>query len=208
MTTIVYEKPRKARVVDASTVSGDTFKHGDIIDIYAERTDEDGDKFYYLSEEDRKIGSGWHHTRFELLEEDNNPTILNKTPHELTPCEKLGYKVGDKFVMTSNEGVKGFNIGDEIVLIGDDDSQCPKFFSHCVNDCRYILLDNVQKMINTTNFPIKEFLESMPKSASAGCLIEVGKTTVFVYGSEFVCTTEERLQEVMAALIVLYKEEV
>lgn len=208
MTTIVYEKPRKARVVDASTVSGDIFKHGDIIDIYAERTDEDGDKFYYLSEEDRRIGSGRHHTRFELLEEDNNPTILNKTPHELTPCEKLGYKIGDKFIMTKSEGACGFNIGGEIILIGDDGTDSPKFFSPNVNAYRYIVLEDVQKLDDTPakTISIKEFLESMPKSASAGCLIEVGKTTLFVYGNEFVCTTEERLQEVMAALIVLYKE--
>lgn len=71
-----------------------------------------------------------------------------------------------------------------------------------------ILQKETTKETSTKAISIKEFLESMPKSADAGVLFEVGKTTVYVYGSEFVCTTEERLQEVMSALIVLYKEEV
>lgn len=208
MTKIIYDTPRKARVIDASGVSKTIFEYKDIVDIYAEFTDTDGEKFYYLFAEDCMTHDGWWYKRFELLEEESPPEITKEFPKELTPCETLGYKVGDRFVMTESEIGEGFKLGDEVVLAEDDGSWCPRFFSPYVNDDWYVLLDNVQKMINTKTFSIKEFLESMPKSADALAVIEVGKTTIRVYGSEFECTTEERLQEVMAALIVLYKEEV
>lgn len=215
MTKIIYEEPRKARVIDAGGVDKTTFKQWDIIDIYAECTDEDGDKFYYLSKEDCENTIGWYYERFELLEEESPPVMAKETPKKLTPCEKLGYKVGDKFVMTESESVEGFKLGDEVVLIEDDGTQSPKFFSKSVNDDLYVRLDNVQKVDKESAkdesvkaISIKEFLESMPKSSDAGVFSAVGKTSVYIYGNEFICTTEERLQEVMAALIVLYKEEV
>lgn len=219
MTKIIYEEPRKARVIDADGVRETVFKHRDIVYLVGELTYEDGDKFYCLCLNDLVAGAGWCHTRFELLEEETPPEITKETPKELTLCEKLGYKVGDRFVMTENEGVKGFNIGDEVILIKDDGSECPKFFSTYINNDMYIWLTDVRKLdsestkettkeTSTKTISIKEFLESMPKSADAGVFLAVGKTTIYVYGSEFYCTTEERLQEVMAALIVLYKEEV
>lgn len=53
----------------------------------------------------------------------------------------------------------------------------------------------------------KDFLASMPKSASA-CVTMYGDGEVIanVYGFEFVCKTEERAEEVYAALITLFKE--
>lgn len=55
----------------------------------------------------------------------------------------------------------------------------------------------------------KDFLASMPKSASA-CVTMYGDGEVIanVYGFEFVCKTEERAEEVYAALITLFKEDV
>ena len=44
---------------------------------------------------------------------------------QMTPCEKLGYKVGDKFeVLTDDDG---FEIGSIVELWRDDDSICPLF---------------------------------------------------------------------------------
>ena len=44
---------------------------------------------------------------------------------QMTPCEKLGYKVGDKFeVLTDDDG---FEIGSIVELWHDDDSICPLF---------------------------------------------------------------------------------
>ena len=43
-----------------------------------------------------------------------------------TPCEELGYKVGDRFKVVSNKsGV--FSIGSLVELYEDDDSRCPLF---------------------------------------------------------------------------------
>lgn len=44
---------------------------------------------------------------------------------EQTPCEKLGYKVGDRFVVTGPGG--NFNKGSAIELIHDDASSMPRF---------------------------------------------------------------------------------
>lgn len=42
----------------------------------------------------------------------------------LTPCQELGYKIGDKFVVTAGSHWKE---GDIITLVKDDGSTCPKF---------------------------------------------------------------------------------
>ena len=70
--------------------------------------------------------------------------------------------------------------------------------------------DAVQRMLDNFNAkPItyKDFLDSMPKSADA-CVMMYGDGEVIanVYGFEFVCKTEERAEEVYAALITLFKE--
>ena len=56
----------------------------------------------------------------------------------MTPCEKFGYKVGDKFTVTCGEGedrvtseqIKygtGFTVGQVITLAADDGSDSPCF---------------------------------------------------------------------------------
>lgn len=53
----------------------------------------------------------------------------------------------------------------------------------------------------------KDFLASMPKSASAAVtMYGDGEVIANVCGFEFVCKTEERAEEVYAALITLFKE--
>lgn len=59
----------------------------------------------------------------------------------------------------------------------------------------------------TSPITYKDFLASMPKSSDA-CVTMYGdnSSTVHVYGLEFDCPTEERAEEVYAALITLFKE--
>ena len=45
---------------------------------------------------------------------------------KMTPCEKLGYKVGDRFKVVDGTGVN-YAVGSFITLIRDDGSSCPRF---------------------------------------------------------------------------------
>lgn len=45
----------------------------------------------------------------------------------MTPCEKLGYKVGDEFVFSPKDGHHGFRDGEIVELIKDDNSIAPWF---------------------------------------------------------------------------------
>ena len=68
---------------------------------------------------------------------------------ELSPAGKLGYKVGDKFVIT--EDVRSFNKGDFIYLVEDDFSNIPLFSKdlegYCfLRDCWYVGLTTVSKI--------------------------------------------------------------
>lgn len=64
----------------------------------------------------------------------------------------------------------------------------------------------LQDLVKEKPLTISSFLASMQPAAKSGVYQEVGKYTVIVYGQEFYADTEERLQEVMEALLVLYKE--
>ena len=55
---------------------------------------------------------------------------------KMTPCEKLGYKVGDKFVVLTDDD--GFEIGSIVELWRDDDSICPIFRG---NGCDGVFLE-------------------------------------------------------------------
>ena len=46
----------------------------------------------------------------------------------MTPCEKLGYKVGDRFEVCGRSG-HGFELGEIAVLIRDDGTNLPRFSS-------------------------------------------------------------------------------
>ena len=51
MAKIIYEKPRKARIIEKEGVryEGVLYEYGATVEIVAEKTDDDGDKFYYFS---------------------------------------------------------------------------------------------------------------------------------------------------------------
>ncbi|AHX01161.1 hypothetical protein M316_0096 [Nitrincola phage 1M3-16] len=70
---------------------------------------------------------------------------------KMTPCEELGYKVGDKFEVL--ESSAGFTPGAIIELYEDDGSDCPIFkglnsqYKHCDGEeGTYLELDNVKKI--------------------------------------------------------------
>lgn len=65
----------------------------------------------------------------------------------MTPCEKLGYKVGDKFGVIGNH----YNLkkGTEVYLAEDDGSEYPKFRAEGVDDYWFVFLKKLK--------PIKEF---------------------------------------------------
>lgn len=45
---------------------------------------------------------------------------------KMTPCERLGYKMGDKFIVSNNK-LKAFSRGTIVELYEDDGSSCPLF---------------------------------------------------------------------------------
>jgi len=62
---------------------------------------------------------------------------------KMTPCEKLGYKVGDKFEFVGTEHFK-FNAGDLLTLIRDDGSRSLLFSSE--SGAAYVYLEKVRKV--------------------------------------------------------------
>ena len=70
----------------------------------------------------------------------------------MTPCQKLGYKVGDNFIV--QEDCSGFVKGQIIKLYEDDDSECPLFqgsnerYNLCGDtEGAYLSLDSVTKLV-------------------------------------------------------------
>src|SRR5690554_6719625 len=72
----------------------------------------------------------------------------------MTPCEKMGYKVGDKFKVLSS--VEGFTEGQEIELYEDDGTDMPLFSGENIyhnhaggNPGAYFLLSDVEKITSS-----------------------------------------------------------
>lgn len=66
----------------------------------------------------------------------------------MTPCEKKGYKVGDKFLVIRDQGIDGFREGDVVTLNLDDGSHSPRFWSKTEGRGWYMLLEEDVKEIN------------------------------------------------------------
>lgn len=129
-------------------------------------------------------------------------------------CKDMGWVVGDEFTVLRNIGT--FHHGESVRLTKDDNTLYPKFATtdyisgQNTNRYEYLPIHFVKKIkaVETSSkITYKDFLASMPKSASA-CVTMYGDGEVIanVYGFEFVCKTEERAEEVYAALITLFKE--
>lgn len=68
----------------------------------------------------------------------------------MTPCEKLGYKVGDRFEVTDDDNYHKWPIGTIVVLHTDDKSVSPKFRHERNYDERcYMNLDFVKPLTPT-----------------------------------------------------------
>ena len=74
----------------------------------------------------------------------------------MTPCEKLGYKVGDRFVVKSNS--TQFLKGQVIELIEDDGSTTP-WFSNRGCEPRFLHLQKVKKLESTKETTMNNSLE-------------------------------------------------
>lgn len=61
----------------------------------------------------------------------------------MTPCERLGYKVGDLFTYITKEGCY-FPVGAELELVEDDNSTFPRFMSTKSGTEFYLHLDWVE----------------------------------------------------------------
>lgn len=72
----------------------------------------------------------------------------------MTPCEELGYRVGDLFEAGNNSNMPYVKRGDIVMLIMDDGSTSPKFQQqggvYTRNDgCWYLLLDSIKPIAFT-----------------------------------------------------------
>lgn len=82
----------------------------------------------------------------------------------MTPCEKLGYKVGDKFEVVADSC--GFKAGQVVTLARDDESRAPCFSGKNAAyqnapgraEGAYIGLDNVKPLTTQKLRPAKQFL--------------------------------------------------
>lgn len=63
----------------------------------------------------------------------------------MTPCEKLGYKVGDRFEVV-NSADSRFQKGETVKLFLDDNSGTPAFYSDRLKDYWYESLNNVRPL--------------------------------------------------------------
>jgi len=71
----------------------------------------------------------------------------------MTPCQKLGYNVGDKFVVIiDNPKRYNFTKGSIITLYADDGSVLPLFKSIIGGDEFYISLEDVEKIGDTNKY--------------------------------------------------------
>lgn len=66
-----------------------------------------------------------------------------------TPCEKLGYKVGDRFEVTAGSVDSSYRVGFFVTLERDDGTDLPKFTSADGCTSYYLHLDQVKKIGQT-----------------------------------------------------------
>lgn len=107
---------------------------------------------------------------------------------KMTPCEKLGYKVGDKFKVVDGTGVH-YAVGSFITLIHDDGSSCPRFNGvHAIYESgdSFFPLDFVEKVAKLK--PAKQALADAIHQN--GGWVEVATFAVSGYGCVGTTDTE------------------
>ena len=126
----------------------------------------------------------------------------------MTPCENLGYKEGDKFIVLEDDS-NYFLEGEEVILIDDDLSACPKFKSISFEDKEgFLKLSEVIKCKRSENSDLlstfKNFSNKVGESFGAELLVSKDQFTLFFGDYEFK-GNEARMNEVMELLLKLHK---
>ena len=88
---------------------------------------------------------------------------------KMTPCEELGYKVGDWFYVT--ESGNGFSAGQKVALAADDGSIMP-LFSSDNGDRSWQLLKNVRKIDTPLPDLINKIKEAVEAQREAEFLVD------------------------------------
>ena len=64
----------------------------------------------------------------------------------MTPCEKLGYKAGDRFVSLNNNKDSDRDVGDFLIMKKDDGDDCPWFLNERTQETIAVMMENVKKI--------------------------------------------------------------
>ena len=133
----------------------------------------------------------------------------------------MGWKVGDKFLVCSDEQ-KFPSRGDVVTLVEDDGTATPFYCGRgkderfCLYSYELVKIDTslgVDKPPSITDKTfdkpsIEEFLSKIHPDTKAGLYLGYnGISTVFCNDVEFTCDSVERLEEVMKALLVLFPKD-
>ncbi|UCQ36410.1 hypothetical protein AABD69_09110 [Edwardsiella piscicida] len=91
-----------------------------------------------------------------------------------TPCEKLGYKVGDKFVVVGQAGGSRADVGDIITLKYDDGSNVPHFTKQGDNWTYCPLLEDIVKL-DSDGWAKWERIDRLPKGVAIDMMAANGR---------------------------------
>ena len=108
-------------------------------------TQSDEDYEWECLQERIERNKAWDEKRMDTIGSNGN---TGEHYAKLTPCQKLGYKVGDRFKVLKD--YKHSEAGDEgltVELLHDDGSDMPQFFF--VGETEWIRLEDLQKIENT-----------------------------------------------------------
>lgn len=64
----------------------------------------------------------------------------------MTPCEKLGYKVGDRFRILNNNKDSDRVAGDFLIIQKDDGDHFPRFLNERTQETIPVMVENVKKI--------------------------------------------------------------
>ena len=73
----------------------------------------------------------------------------------MTPCEKLGYKVGDRFIALDDNKLVGRSEGDILELVADDGTDSPLFKNITTGKCLTVCTLNRIALIRSSGASLK-----------------------------------------------------
>lgn len=77
----------------------------------------------------------------------------------MTPCEKLGYKVGDRFVSLNNNKDSDRDAGDFLIMKKDDGDDCSWFLNERTKETIPVAIENVKKISDKGSLKIGDTIE-------------------------------------------------